>query len=221
MTAKHTGDRRAEDMVQNQIISRGIGNRRVLDAMRRVPRECFLPPSGKGRKSNSNAYGDYPIPIGCGQTISQPYIVAYMTDRLDLRANAKVLEIGTGSGYQTAVLAELCQKVYSVERIAYLLKNARKILTDLGYENIEYQIGDGLEGWAEQAPFDGILVTAAVPGIPDVLKQQLADNGRMVTPVGDYRTYQILTVVERIGNRFDATETIGCRFVPCIGKKGF
>ena len=185
-------------MVQNQIVSRGIGNRRVLDAMRRVPRECFLPPSGSGRKPNSNAYGDYPIPIGYGQTISQPYIVAYMTDRLDLRANAKVLEIGTGSGYQTAVLAELCRKVYSVERIAYLLKNARKILTNLGYENIEYQIGDGLEGWAEQAPFDGILVTAAVPGIPDVLKQQLADNGRLVTPVGDYRTYQILTVVERI-----------------------
>ena len=221
MTTKHARDPRAEDMVQCQIVSRGIGNRRVLDAMRRVPRENFLPGSRAGSSQNADAYGDYPVPIGYGQTISQPYIVAYMTERLSLHEGSKVLEIGTGSGYQTAILAELCRRVYSVERIAFLLKKARTVLIERGYQNIEFQVGDGSEGWAEHAPFDGILVTAAVPRVPDVLKHQLADNGRLVTPVGDYRTYQVLTVVTRIGNRFDTTETIGCRFVPCIGKKGF
>jgi protein-L-isoaspartate(D-aspartate) O-methyltransferase len=203
-------------MVRSQLASRGISDRRVLEVMGRVPRECFI-----GNRKDINPYGDYPIPIGHGQTISQPYMVALMTSELDLRGREKILEIGTGSGYQTAVLAELCGRVLTIERIASLLQNARKVLDTLGYSNIEYRIGDGSEGWAEEAPFDGILVTAAVPQVPEPLQHQLSDNGVLVIPVGDYRTYQILTVIKRIGKRFEKIEGIGCRFVPLIGREGF
>jgi protein-L-isoaspartate(D-aspartate) O-methyltransferase len=209
-------DNRAEEMVSKQIIARGVGNQRVIQAMSRVPRECFV-----GGQKNINPYGDYPIPIGFGQTISQPYIVAVMTEKLSLRGPERVLEIGTGSGYQAAILAELAAEVFTVERIPALLNKAKEALCKLGYSNIEFKVADGSEGWSEKAPFDGIIVTAAVPEIPDELKRQLADNGVLVIPVGDYKTYQLLTVVRRIGDRFETEKGIGCRFVPLIGQRGF
>jgi protein-L-isoaspartate(D-aspartate) O-methyltransferase len=184
--------------------------------MRRVPRELFI-----GGRKNVDPYGDYPIPIGHGQTISQPYMVAVMTEMLSLRRDSKILEIGTGSGYQTAILAELCRIVFTIERIGFLLNRAKDVLDGLDYNNIEYRVGDGSEGWPEEAPFDGIIVTAAVPRIPNVLKLQLGDNGILIIPIGDYRTYQVLTIVRRIGNRFETEESIGCRFVPLIGQVGF
>jgi len=184
--------------------------------MSQIPRETFL-----GGQKNVNPYGDFPIPIGHSQTISQPYMVAFMTEQLGLRGCEKVLEIGTGSGYQTAVLAELAEQIYTIERIPYLLDRSKEILKKLGYSNIEFKVADGSDGWVEEEPFDGILVTAAVPSIPDSLKVQLADNGTLVIPVGDYKTYQLLTVVKRIGKRFETRESIGCRFVPLIGKIGF
>ena len=203
-------------MVRTQIQARGVLNRRVLEVMSQIPRETFL-----GGQKNVNPYGDFPIPIGHGQTISQPYMVAFMTEQLGLRGCEKVLEIGTGSGYQTAVLAELAEQIYTIERIPYLLDRSKEILKKLGYSNIEFKVADGSDGWVEEEPFDGILVTAAVPSIPDSLKVQLADNGTLVIPVGDYKTYQLLTVVKRIGKRFETRESIGCRFVPLIGKIGF
>jgi protein-L-isoaspartate(D-aspartate) O-methyltransferase len=203
-------------MVKTQILARGVANPRVLDAMRRVPRELFI-----GGSKNVDPYGDYPIPIGHGQTISQPYMVAVMTDMLSLGKKSKVLEIGTGSGYQTAILAELSQKVFTIERIDFLLERAREVLDSLDYHNIEYRTGDGSEGWPEEAPFDGIMVTAAVPRLPNNLKLQLGDNGILIIPIGDYRTYQVLTLVRRIGNHFETEESIGCRFVPLIGQNGF
>ena len=216
MRVEHTHNSRAEDMVRTQIVSRGVLNRRVLEVMSRIPREEFL----GGRKS-VNPYGDYPIPIGYGQTISQPYMVAFMTEKLALRGDERVLEIGTGSGYQTAVLAELVQQVYTIERIPFLLKRAEEVLKELGYTNIELKVADGSDGWPDEGPFDGIVVTAAVPNVPDSKKGQLSDNGMLVIPVGDYRTYQVLTVIRRIGESFETSESIGCRFVPLIGKTGF
>jgi len=198
-------------MVKNQIRSRGITDGRILEAMRRIPREEFV-----GGNTSSNPYGDYPLPIGHGQTISQPYIVALMTELLSLRGHETVLEVGTGSGYQTALLAELADTVYTVERVPALLRRSREILSDLGYENIEYKIGDGSEGWPEHAPYDGILVTAAADRLPKALKGQLADNGTLVIPIGDHRTYQVLHVIRRRGNHFETDESIGCRFVPLI-----
>jgi protein-L-isoaspartate(D-aspartate) O-methyltransferase len=203
-------------MVRTQIQARGVLNRRVIEAMSRIPREAFV-----GERKNVNAYGDFPIPIGHGQTISQPYIVAFMTEQLALQGYEKVLEIGTGSGYQTAVLAELAEHVYSIERIPKLLERSKEILSRLGYNNIDFKMDDGSGGWADEGPFEGIIVTAAVPRIPDVLKEQLSDNGILVIPVGDYRTYQVLTVVRRIGESYETKESIGCRFVPLIGKFGF
>ena len=216
MRVKHTNDSRAEEMVRTQIQARGVLNKRVLEAMSRIPREAFL-----GGRKNVNPYGDFPIPIGYGQTISQPYIVAFMTEQLALRGSEKVLEIGTGSGYQTAVLAELAEQIHTIERIPNLLDRSKKKLKELHYSNIEFKVADGSDGWIEEEPFDAILVTAAVPSVPDSLKAQLADNGTLVIPVGDYRTYQVLTVVKRIGRRFETRESIGCRFVPLIGKLGF
>jgi len=216
LRVEHTNDNRAQEMVRTQIQARGVLNRRVLEVMSQIPRETFL-----GGQKNVNPYGDFPIPIGHSQTISQPYMVAFMTEQLGLRGCEKVLEIGTGSGYQTAVLAELAEQIYTIERIPYLLDRSKEILKKLGYSNIEFKVADGSDGWVEEEPFDGILVTAAVPSIPDSLKVQLADNGTLVIPVGDYKTYQLLTVVKRIGKRFETRESIGCRFVPLIGKIGF
>ncbi|MBN2441138.1 MAG: protein-L-isoaspartate(D-aspartate) O-methyltransferase [Spirochaetales bacterium] len=206
----------SERMVRTQIQTRGIINERLCSIMKRIPRHLFI--SGIAKEK---AYGDHPISIGHGQTISQPYIVALMTDLLSIQKNDKVLEIGTGSGYQTAVLAELSEKVYTIERIHELSKHAQLILNGLGYDNIYFIEGDGSIGYPEQGPFDKIIVTAAAPIVPEELKNQLSDNGILVIPVGDYRSYQVINVIRRIGTLFEVKESIGCRFVPLIGKYAF
>jgi protein-L-isoaspartate(D-aspartate) O-methyltransferase len=203
-------------MVDLQLKARGIADRRVLDAMLRVPRRLFVPSGHR-----ADAYEDYPIAIGHGQTISQPYMVAFMTEALELTGEEKVLEIGTGSGYQTAVLAELSASVYSVERVQALHSAAGRVLGELGYANISLFLGDGGAGIPEHAPFDRILVTAAAPSIPPALADELSDNGIIVVPVGDYRFSQVLVIGRRVGKRIDTRESIGCRFVPLVGKWGF
>ncbi len=206
----------AAGMVRRQIESRGISDRRLLEAMRSIPRHHFVPSARL-----EDAYGDFPLPIGHGQTISQPYIVAVMTEALALRGSERVLEVGTGSGYQTAVLAELASRVYTIERIPELAAGARKALLSLGYDNVRFAVGDGCEGWPAHAPFDRILVAAAAPAAPPSLAAQLADNGIMVIPIGDSRFSQNLVVVRRVGRSLEQEQSIGCRFVPLIGKGGF
>jgi protein-L-isoaspartate(D-aspartate) O-methyltransferase len=206
----------AAGMIRRQVESRGITDARLLEAMRRVPRHLFVPSA-----CSEDAYGDFPLPIGHGQTISQPYIVAVMTVTLRLRGGERVLEVGTGSGYQTAVLAELAGRIYTIERIPELSAAARKTLLSLGYANVEFAVGDGGEGWPAHAPFDRILVAAAAPRVPPALAAQLADNGIMVIPVGDSRFSQNLVVVRRIGASLEREQSIGCRFVPLIGEGGF
>ncbi len=203
-------------MVKLQIENRDITDARVLEAMRSVPRHAFVPPG-----SRATAYGDFPVPIGHGQTISQPYMVAFMTQALRLRGTEKVLEVGTGSGYQTAVLAVLAASVYTVERIPTLAAMAQRNVTGLGLPNVFFRTGDGGSGWPEEAPFDRILVTAAAPSVPAALRGQLADNGILVVPVGDWRRSQIIVSVSRTGASFVSQESIGCRFVPLIGEGGF
>jgi protein-L-isoaspartate(D-aspartate) O-methyltransferase len=203
-------------MVRLQLRERGIADERVLDAMARVPRALFVPPGHR-----SNAYADFPIPIGHGQTISQPYMAAFMTEALELTGKEKVLEIGTGSGYQTAVLAELSGSVYSIERVPQLQSAAERVLKEAGYSNVRFFLGDGSAGLPEHAPFDRILVTAAAPSIPAALSAELADNGIIVVPVGDYRFSQVLVIGRRVGKRIDTRESIGCRFVPLVGTGGF
>ncbi len=202
-------------MVEGQIISRGIKDERVIKAMLKVPRHLFV-----GDNLKNQAYEDHPLPIGEGQTISQPYIVALMTESLGLKGEERVLEIGTGSGYQTAILAELCERVYTIERIASLSHRARTILERLGYDNIEFRVGDGTLGWPEEAPFDGILVTAASPKVPQPLIDQMSMGGRMVIPVGD-RLTQDLVLVERVPEGIRKTSLGGVRFVDLIGKWGW
>ncbi|HVP19162.1 MAG TPA: protein-L-isoaspartate(D-aspartate) O-methyltransferase [Spirochaetia bacterium] len=203
-------------MVKLQVENRDITDERVLDALRTVPRHAFVP-----QGSRATAYGDFPVPIGHGQTISQPYMVAFMTQALRLTGTEKVLEIGTGSGYQTAILAVLAANVYTVERIPALSASAEKALGLLGFTNVFFRTGDGGPGWPEQAPFDRILVTAAAPSVPTQLRGQLADNGILVVPVGDWRRSQVLVTVRRTGGSFVSQESIGCRFVPLIGEGGF
>lgn len=202
-------------MVELQIEKRGVKDSRVLEAMKKVPRHLFV-----GEQLRNQAYEDHPLPIGEGQTISQPYIVALMTEALRLKGHEKVLEIGTGSGYQTAILAELCKEVFTIERIASLAYNARKTLERLGYKNVKYRIGDGTLGWPEEAPFDGIMVTAAAPKIPQPLIDQLAMGARLVIPVGD-RISQDLLLVERVPEGIRKTSLGGVRFVDLIGKWGW
>jgi protein-L-isoaspartate(D-aspartate) O-methyltransferase len=204
-----------ERMVEQQLIPRGISDPPVLKILKKVERHKFVP-----KELLDNSYGDYPLPIGEGQTISQPYIVALMTQSLRLKSEEKVLEIGTGSGYQTAVLAELSAKVYSVERISLLAEKAIKILSELGYKNIEIKVGDGSLGWEEGAPYDAIMVTASCPGRPTALLNQLADGGRLIAPIGDVFG-QILTLFEKRGNSIASQEICGCVFVPLIGKEGW
>lgn len=203
-------------MVRLQVESRDVRDPRVLAALRRVPRHLFLPAGSRGA-----AYEDHPVGIGHGQTISQPYIVAFMTELLELRGAERVLEVGTGSGYQTAILAELCAAVFSVERIPELAERARAALRDLGYHNVTVHTGDGSEGWPEKAPFDRILVTAAAPEVPAALLGQIGDNGVIVLPVGDMKGTQELVIARRIGSRVLIRESIGCRFVPLLGSGGF
>jgi len=203
-------------MVRLQIQCRDVGDERVLEAMRRVPRHLFVPPGSRGA-----AYQDHPIGIGHGQTISQPYMVAVMTAALELRGGERVLEVGTGSGYQAAVLAELCGLVYGVERVPELARQARRVLEELGYANVTLRTGDGSEGWPEEAPFDRIIVAAAAPRIPPALAAQLADNGVLVLPVGDWRRGQELIVARRTAGTLSVAHGLGCRFVPLIGRGGF
>lgn len=202
-------------MVEVQLISRGIRDERVLNAFRKVPRHEFVP-----ENIRASAYDDGALPIGEGQTISQPYMVAIMTELLKLKGNEKVLEVGTGSGYQAAILAELSRKVYSIERIAILSDRAKKILEKTGYSNIEFIVGDGTEGYAKEAPYDGIVVTAGCPDIPRPLVDQLAEGGRLVLPVGE-TFLQTLTVVTKEKGKIRTEGSIGCVFVPLVGKYGW
>jgi protein-L-isoaspartate(D-aspartate) O-methyltransferase len=202
-------------MVREQLMARGISDERVLDAMGRIPRHRFVPPA-----LAHTAYEDHPIPIGEGQTISQPYMVAAMTELLELRPEDKVLEIGTGSGYQTAVLAAIAREVYSIERHPELTRNARWLLDGLGLTNVHLRTGDGSQGWPEHAPFDAILVTAGGPSIPRPLTEQLAPGGRMVCPVGE-RTLQRLAIVTHTPEGLRTDWGMRCIFVPLVGAAGW
>ena len=198
-------------MVERQIAARGVKDPRVLDVMRQVPRHLFVPPDQAGQ-----AYDDHPLPIGSGQTISQPYVVAFMTEQLRLPGTEKVLEIGTGSGYQTAVLSRLARKVVSIEIRPELAAEASRRLEAFGASNVEVRAADGFYGWPEEAPFDGILVTAAPEKVPEPLLAQLAPGGRMVIPVGGF--YQELKVIERTPEGLRERSVLGVRFVPFVGE---
>lgn len=202
-------------MVFDQLIKRGIKDHSVIDVMGRVPRHLFVEEALADR-----AYGDYPLPIGERQTISQPYIVALMTEALELKGVEKTLEIGTGSGYQTAILAELSDKVFTMERIKSLSLQAMHLLDSLGYTNIVYKVGDGTHGWKEEAPFDAMMITAASPDLPQTLLSQMADGGRMVIPVGSQFSQTLVKVVRR-GDDYQSDNLTGCMFVKLIGDFGW
>lgn len=202
-------------MVTEQLQGRGIRDARVLEAMRKVPRHLFVDPM-VGWK----AYDDSPLSIGEGQTISQPYMVAIMTAALSLQGNERVLEIGTGSGYQTAVLAELAARVYSIERIPALAERAEKILARLKYENVSVRIADGTMGWPEESPFDAIVVTAGAPHVPPPLLEQLQIGGRLVIPVGPSHAQTLRRVIKR-EDGVEEEESVGCVFVKLIGEHGW
>jgi protein-L-isoaspartate(D-aspartate) O-methyltransferase len=204
-----------ERMVKNQLIPRGIVDQNVLRAMGKVQRHLFVEEALVGE-----AYNDHPLPIGHKQTISQPYIVALMTEALELTGREKVLEIGTGSGYQTAILAELSDRVYTIERITPLLEGSKRLLESLGYRNIYFKAYDGTLGWEDFSPFDAIMVTAGAPSVPDPLRKQLADGGRMIIPIGN-RYSQDLIKVTRTKDRFVEKNLGGCRFVDLIGEHGW
>lgn len=200
-------------MVDEQLKARDIRDARVLDAMRRVPRHLFVPPAVRG-----DVYGDHPVPIGHDQTISQPYIVAFMTEALDVQPSHKVLEIGTGSGYQAAVLAELARDVYTIEIVEPLARTARATLSELGYKNVHTRTGNGYLGWPEEAPFDRIMVTAAPPEVPPALIEQLQSGGLIAIPVGT--TVQELRIMRRTADGLTVLKTLPVRFVPMTGKPG-
>jgi protein-L-isoaspartate(D-aspartate) O-methyltransferase len=204
-----------ERMVKNQLLPRGISDKRVLEVMGKVQRHLFVEEALEGE-----AYNDHPLPIGHRQTISQPYIVALMTEALELKGTEKSLEVGTGSGYQTAVLAELSNTVYTVERILPLMENAEKLLESQGYTNILFKAFDGTLGWMEFAPYDAIMVTAGAPKIPEPLKEQMAEGGRMIIPVGN-KFSQDLIKVTKTKNSFREKNLGGCRFVDLIGLHGW
>jgi protein-L-isoaspartate(D-aspartate) O-methyltransferase len=205
-------------MVESQLRSRGIRDERVLQAMLKIPRHLFVDEWLRDR-----AYSDNPLPIGDKQTISQPYIVALMTEALELRGHEKVLEIGTGSGYQAAVLAELADRVCSIERIAAIASRGRTLLESLNYFNVLIWVGDGTYGWREESPFDAIIVTAGAPEVPKVYKEQLAVGGRLIIPVGDLHTQSLLkfTRLSEDINDMKVEDLGGCRFVSLIGEHGW
>ncbi|MFB0558523.1 MAG: protein-L-isoaspartate(D-aspartate) O-methyltransferase [Candidatus Bathyarchaeia archaeon] len=200
-------------MVETQLRGRGISDRWVLEVMGRVPRHEFVDPSIRER-----AYNDSPLPIAEGQTISQPYVVALMTESLKLEGTEKVLEIGTGSGYQAAVLAEICDEVYTIEIREGLAKSADERLKNLGYDNVQVKWADGYFGWEEHAPFDAIIITCAVNHVPPYLLQQLEDGGRLILPLGSTAYYQTLTLVEKKGEELTVTHITSVVFVPMIGE---
>lgn len=206
-------------MVKEQLERRGIRDPRVLEAMGAVPREAFVPPSDA--RSPARAYADGALPAGRGQTVSQPYIVAAMTQAVAPRPSSRVLEIGTGTGYQTSVLATLCREVWTVERDRVLADEARERLSELGVENVEYRVGDGSLGWPEGAPYDGILVTAAAPRVPDPLVAQLAPDGRLVIPVGTREMQELLVVTLDEEGTPHSRALMDCRFVPLVGEQGW
>ena len=208
-------ERQREEMVRKQIEGRGITDPDVLNAMRKVKRHLFV-----SEALMDQAYGDFPLPIGEQQTISQPFIVAEMTQALQISKDDRVLEIGTGSGYQAAVLAEIAYRVYTIERIHSLLIRARRLFDRLKYHNINTRLADGTTGWLDESPFDAIIVTAGAPIIPSVLVQQLAVGGRMVVPVGDQHSQELMKLVkDEIG--VNQTNLGGCRFVKLIGEHGW
>jgi protein-L-isoaspartate(D-aspartate) O-methyltransferase len=205
-------ERERARMVDEQLAARGITDAGVLAAMRKVPRHLFVDEALRER-----AYGDHALPIGEEQTISQPYIVALMTSLLALSGREKVLEVGTGSGYQTAILAEVARRVCSIERLPRLAQRARAVLEGLGYANVWVRVGSGTVGWPDEAPFDRIIVTAGGPAVPPPLFEQLAAGGRMVLPLGDTES-QTLTVVENVGGAMKRTPHGECKFVRLVGK---
>lgn len=205
------------DMVQYQLAGRGIFDSRVLEAMDRVPRERFIPEHLAGE-----AYEDYPLPIGWGQTISQPYIVALMAQALQLEGRERVLDIGTGSGYAAAVLASLALEVFSIERIPELAEQARRNLERAGFSQVHVRCGDGTLGWPEAAPFDGICVAAGAPAVPETLKQQLAVGGRLIIPVGSEHSVQrLVCITRRTDADFEREDFGDVRFVPLLGEQGW
>jgi protein-L-isoaspartate(D-aspartate) O-methyltransferase len=203
--------REVRRMIERDLALRDIADERVLAAMAAVPRERFVPPELRGR-----AYDDGPLPIGHGQTISQPYVVAFMTQALELDGSERVLEVGTGSGYQAAVLGECAAEVYTIEIVEPLADTARALLAELGYDNVHVRTGDGYRGWPEEAPFDAILVTAAPDHVPEPLVQQLAEGGRMILPVGDYE--QDLVLLVKQDGQLSRRSVLPVRFVPMTGE---
>ena len=208
-------ERQREEMVRNQIEARGIKAPKVLAAFRRVPRHLFV-----SEALRDQAYGDYPLPIGEQQTISQPYIVAEMTQALDLGENDRVLEIGTGSGYQAAILAQIVYRVYTIERKRTLYLQARTLFDKLHYHNIVMKYADGTKGWRDESPFDGIIVTAGAPQIPDVLIDQMGEGGRLVVPVGNQHTQELIKIF-RDDQNIRQINLGGCRFVKLVGEYGW
>ncbi len=203
-----------KNMVENQIKARGVRDKRVLDAFLKIPRHIFVGPDQRPL-----AYEDHPLPIEHDQTISQPYIVALMTEALELKGDEKVLEIGTGSGYQTVILAELAGHVYTIERFEKLSRSASILLGELGYENVAYRVSDGTKGWPEEAPFDGILAAAASEKIPPALVEQLAPGGKLVIPVGDMGGQELLVVSKDSRGNITRENLGGCRFLPLVEQK--
>ena len=208
-------EKEREHMVKSQLARRGIKDQRVLEAMRQVPRHLFIPEA-----TRNLAYCDGPLPIGHGQTISQPYIVALMTEILALEGQERVLEVGTGSGYQAAILSRLARQVHSVERHAALAQQAEKLFAQLGYDNIVVRVGNGTLGWPEHSPYEAIIITAAAPDVPRPLTDQLADGGRLVAPVGSQWS-QVLVKVRRQGDLLIRERRTAVAFVPLVGKYGW
>lgn len=207
--------RKREEMVKRQIIARGITDEKVIRAMRNVPRHLFV-----SEALTDQAYGDFPLPIGEQQTISQPYIVAEMTQALELSKEDRVLEIGTGSGYQAAIISQIAYRVYTIERIHSLLLKARSLFDRLLYHNIITRYSDGTTGWSDESPFDAIIITAGAPSIPETLVNQLAEGGRMAIPVGDQYSQELIKI-HRGKNGMHKTSLGGCRFVKLIGEHGW